>query len=348
MAELSSDGLSTTSAPRKVLDPWPIPEKWQIECVCLEAPKLLFHDGYYYLNVAEGGTSGPPTSHMVLSARSRNIDGPWEWSPHNPIVHTYSNNEKWWSKGHGRLVDAHDGSWWMTLHSYQNGLQTLGRQILLLPVVWTRDGWFKVPDGISAGDPIPKAQLISQTVAEPVSGFPGKTLDLEWQFWRGYDANRVRLDDGALILTAHADSIPSTSPVTRAATDRTYTVEVDVEIAPGCEAGLLLFYDSHNFCGLRLTSEPHAKSERRTTIVSASRATLRIVNNDQVVDFFYRIEDAASASKWIHLRDSLDVTSYQQNDLGGFLDLRPALYACGTGSATFRNWNYISKAAGPQ
>jgi len=348
MAELSSDGLSTTSAPRKVLDPWPIPEKWQIECVCLEAPKLLFHDGYYYLNVAEGGTSGPPTSHMVLSARSRNIDGPWEWSPHNPIVHTYSNNEKWWSKGHGRLVDAHDGSWWMTLHSYQNGLQTLGRQILLLPVVWTRDGWFKVPDGISAGDPIPKAQLISQTVAEPVSGFPGKTLDLEWQFWRGYDANRVRLDDGALILTAHADSIPSTSPVTRAATDRTYTVEVDVEIAPGCEAGLLLFYDSHNFCGLRLTSEPHAKSERRTTIVSASRATLRIVNNDQVVDFFYRIEDAASASKWIHLRDSLDVTSYQQNDLGGFLDLRPALYACGTGSATFRNWNYISKAVGPQ
>jgi xylan 1,4-beta-xylosidase len=283
---------------------------------------------------------------MVLSARSRNIDGPWEWSPHNPIVHTYSKSEKWWSKGHGRLVDAQDGSWWMTLHSYERGLQTLGRQILLLPVVWGPDGWFKVPDGISAGDPIPKAQLIPQKAAEPVSGFPGKMLDLEWQFWRGYDANRVRLDDGALTLTAHADSIPSTSPVTRVATDRTYIVEVDVEIAPGCEAGLLLFYDSHNFCGLRLTSDPHPKSERRTTIVSATRATLRIVNKDQVADFFYRIEDAGSASKWIHLRDSLDVTSYQQNDLGGFLDLRPALYACGTGSATFRNWNYISNAAG--
>ena len=159
MAELSSDGLSAKGEPHRVLEPWPIPENWQVECECLEAPKLLFRDGYYYLNVAEGGTSGPPTSHMVLSARSRNIDGPWEWSPHNPIVHTQSKNEKWWSKGHGRLVDAHDGSWWMTLHSYQSGLQTLGRQILLLPVSWTADGWYKVPDGITGGDPIPKSHL---------------------------------------------------------------------------------------------------------------------------------------------------------------------------------------------
>ena len=88
MAELSDDGLSVKEQPRQVMTPWTSPDNWQVECECLEAPKLLFHNGYYYLNVAEGGTSGPPTSHMVLSARSRNIDGPWEWSPHNPIVHT--------------------------------------------------------------------------------------------------------------------------------------------------------------------------------------------------------------------------------------------------------------------
>ena len=75
-----------------------------------------------------------------------------------------------------------------------------------------------------------------------------------------------------------------------------------------------------------------------------TRAALRIVNDDQVVDFYYRVEDASSSGTWKHVRGSLDVTTYQQNALGGFLDVRPALYACGTGSAVFRNWNYIPKA----
>ena len=343
MAELSSDGLSAKGEPRRVLEPWPIPENWQVECECLEAPKLLFRNGYYHLNVAEGGTSGPPTSHMVLSARSRSIDGPWEWSPHNPIVHTQSKNDKWWSKGHGRLVDAHDGSWWMTLHSYQNGLQTLGRQILLLPVSWTADGWYKVPDGITGGDPIPKSHLEPGLASQTIAGFPGKTLDLEWQFWKGYDLSRVRLVDGALILAAHAVGIQSTSPLTRAATHRSYSVEVDVEVAPGCEAGLLLFYDSNHVCGLRLSSDTNASSHSKTVVVRGNRATLRIVNDDQVVDFYHKVVDGSLASKWTHVRDSLDVSCYQQNAIGGFLDLRPALYACGTGSATFRNWSYAAK-----
>ncbi len=348
MAELSSDGLSVIKEPRRVLEPWHIPETWQVECECLEAPKLLFRDGYYYLTVAEGGTSGPPTSHMVLCARSRSLDGPWEWSPFNPIVHTYSKAEKWWSKGHGRLVDAGDGSWWMTLHAYQNGLQSLGRQVLLLPVVWTADGWFKVPDGVSAADAISKAQLEPEPAPEPVSGFSGKTLDLQWQFWKGYDSSRVRLADGALTLAAHADGVRTTSPLTRAAIGRIYTVEVEVEISPECEAGLLLFYDNKNICGLRLTTARHVEPHPRTTVVSAGRATLRIVNNDQEVDFLYRLHDASSAGKWTHIRESLDVACYQQNALGGFLDLRPALYACGRGSATFRNWNYVSKALTPE
>ncbi len=344
MVELSSDGLSVKSEPRKVLQPWPIPDNWRVECECLEAPKLLFHNGYYYLNVAEGGTSGPPTSHMVLSARSRTIDGPWDWSPFNPIVHTYNKNEKWWSQGHGRLVDSSDGSWWMTFHSYQNGLQTLGRQILLLPVVWTDDGWYKVPDGISAADPIAKHQLESEPAADPAPAFSGQTLDLQWQFWKDYDVTRARLFDGALTLAAHADSIQTTSPLTRAAMHRTYTVEVDVEIEPGCEAGLVLFYNNTHCCGLRLNAQSHVVSRSGTNVISARSATLRIVNDDQEVDFFYRVKDTDAPGKWTHIRDSLDVTCYQQNAFGGFLDLRPALYACGTGSATFRNWSYVPKA----
>jgi xylan 1,4-beta-xylosidase len=235
----------------------------------------------------------------------------------------------------------------MTLHSYQNGLQTLGRQILLLPVSWTADGWYRVPDGVTGGDPIPKTDLQPEPASEVVVGFPGMTLDLEWQFWKSYDLSRVRLVDSSLILAAHADSIQMTSPLTRAAKHRSYSVEVEVEVAPGCEAGLLLFYDNNHFCGLRLSPDPSASSHSKTVVVRGTRATLRIVNDDQVVDFFFKVEDGSAANKWTHVRDSLDVSCYQQNALGGFLDLRPALYACGSGSATFRNWSYRPKLVVP-
>jgi xylan 1,4-beta-xylosidase len=153
----------------------------------------------------------------------------------------------------------------------------------------------------------------------------------------------VRLADGSLTLAAHGDSIQTTSPLTRAATHPSYTVEVDIEITQGCEAGLILFYDSTHLCGLRLTSDPNTRSPDKTFLVHGGRATLRIVNTDQVAAFYYHLQDGPTAGKWTHIRDSLDITTYQQNAIGGFLDLRPALYACGTGSATFRNWKYEPK-----
>lgn len=74
---------------------------------------------YYYLFVAEGGTAGPPTSHMVVQARSKNIMGPWENAPFNPLLRTESRNEKWWSKGHGSIVDTEDGRLFMIFHAYE-------------------------------------------------------------------------------------------------------------------------------------------------------------------------------------------------------------------------------------
>ena len=113
---------------------------------------------------------------MVLSARSRNIDGPWEWSSHNLSVHTRSRAETWWSQGHGRLVDDADGSWWMTYHSYRNGAQNLGRQVLLLPIEWTADGWYKVRDDISAGSHIPRLTWNPDPQQTRLPPFPAQHL----------------------------------------------------------------------------------------------------------------------------------------------------------------------------
>ena len=128
MVQLSDDGLSVTSEVKKVYDGWQFPSEWDTEGMWLESPKLIYKNGYYYMTSAEGGTAGPPTSHMCAMARSRSVQGPWEDSPYNPLVHTYSASEPWWSKGHGTLIDDADGNWWMIYHAYPNGQYTLGRK----------------------------------------------------------------------------------------------------------------------------------------------------------------------------------------------------------------------------
>ncbi|HEY3390378.1 MAG TPA: glycoside hydrolase family 43 protein, partial [Prolixibacteraceae bacterium] len=47
-----------------------------------EAPHIYKKDGYYYLLIAEGGTE---YGHKVTISRSRNIYGPYESAPGNPI-----------------------------------------------------------------------------------------------------------------------------------------------------------------------------------------------------------------------------------------------------------------------
>ncbi|MBN1765075.1 MAG: family 43 glycosylhydrolase [Sedimentisphaerales bacterium] len=78
---LSDDGLSIIGEFQHCYNGWPIPREWSIECFCMEGPKLARRGDYYYLTVAEGGTAGPATGHMVISARSPSPLGPGRIHP---------------------------------------------------------------------------------------------------------------------------------------------------------------------------------------------------------------------------------------------------------------------------
>lgn len=135
---LADDGLSIVGPEKKIYDGWKYPEDWIVEGFAQEGPKITKHGDYYYMVLAEGGTAGPPTGHMIVAARSKSIDGPWENAPNNPIVRTRSSAEYWWSKGHGTLVEGPGGGWFIVYHAYENGFYNLGRQTLLEPIEWTR------------------------------------------------------------------------------------------------------------------------------------------------------------------------------------------------------------------
>ena len=343
MVELTADGLGVKSAPRSVFSPWPIPPSTRIECTCLEGPKLLAHGGYFYLNVAEGGTGGPATSHSVISARSRHSEGPWEFSPYNPIVHTQSRDDRWLSLGHGRLVDTPDGKWYMTVHSYENGYRTLGRQLLLLPVEWTADGWFRVAPEIAADSTIPMPRLgtSQQPFAGPSDDFTSSTLGLQWSFWHEYDLSRFETGKGFLRLAARGKDLHDTSVLTNPVGGHSYTIEADLEVQDGCEAGLLLFYNPQHATGITATSSGlHVRMGNGLVfdhqVGKFSRVTLRIVNDRQEIDFYFRFDQQA----WQRSSESAEISGMHHNVLGDFLDVRPALCAWGANCATFRNFRY--------
>ncbi|MGI6114918.1 family 43 glycosylhydrolase [Luoshenia tenuis] len=152
---LSQDGLHLTGPGVRVLEDEVFPDDWEIQGVYTEGPRFTKKDGWIYLTLAAGGTEGPPTSHGVFSYRSRSALGPWERSPYNPIIRTRSRHEKWLSKGHGTLVEAPDGAWYMIYHAFLKDRYNQARMLLMEPVEWTEDGWFRVPEWSDPAKPLP-------------------------------------------------------------------------------------------------------------------------------------------------------------------------------------------------
>ena len=341
---LADDGLSVVGPLRKVYEGWPIPDNWRVECFCLEGPKLLHRDGWYYLFSAEGGTAGPATSHMVVEARSRSPLGPWENSPFNPIVHTYSQAAKWWSQGHGTVFDDGTGHWWVMYHGYDRDNLALGRQTLMQPIEWTKDGWARVPQGIDPAGAIPSPKLSAAPLPplERSDDFAGPQLGLQWQFWDEYDSNRFTFGDHTLILKGKGDSVSDSGPLACIAGDNSYQVEVEVEIQGDAQAGLVLFYNPTFYAGLGISADALWAGERgklkKMKLPPASRRMLlRLVCDHNEVDFLAG-PDSKSLKK---VYTSINVSGYTHQTLGGFLSLRPALYCAGKDQAVFRNFRYV-------
>ena len=106
---LSPDGLALAGPVEHVYDPWRYPDDWVVESFAPEGPKLTHRGDWWYMTLAVGGTAGPPTGHMVIMARTRQLAGPWEQCPHNPLIRPQSAAEKWWSRGHATLFERPAG-----------------------------------------------------------------------------------------------------------------------------------------------------------------------------------------------------------------------------------------------
>lgn len=218
-----------------------------------EGPHLYKIGGWYYLLCAEGGTG---YGHMITVGRSESPWGPFTPCPHNPILtHRHLVPHAIRYTGHGDLVEAHDGSWWIvflgTRHNPQFGynFHVMGRETFLAPVEWT-DGWPVINGGRPIELSMPAPALPPCPWPDSADGalFAGERLAPQWTTLRAplSSAECAPLSEGGLRLlgNAHAMADGATPAfIGRRQADFHFTMRAVMRFRPGEvgeEAGLAL------------------------------------------------------------------------------------------------------------
>ncbi len=178
-----------------------------------EGPHIYKKDGYYYLLIAEGGTLH---FHTVTMARSKNLFGPYEASPRNPILshkhlhRTYPIH----NVGHADIVETQNGEWYMVClgsrprggyygdenltFSFGGYYRNLGRETFLAPMVWEDEfGPIVSPltGKIEEEYPFPDLQPSFAHSKSVCSHFDDEKLELFWCAIRNMDKDFYSLSE---------------------------------------------------------------------------------------------------------------------------------------------------------
>lgn len=114
-----------------------------------EGPHIYKRNGYYYLITAEGGTS---YEHCMTMARSKNITGPYEVHPENPIITSKYDPDNYLQKtAHGDIVETQNGEWYALFLTGRPltklGRCITGRETAIEKVEWRDNGWLYLACG---------------------------------------------------------------------------------------------------------------------------------------------------------------------------------------------------------
>ena len=187
----------------------------------VEGPHILKKDGWYYLLVAEGGTG---EGHMITIFRSKELWGPYESNPDNPIFTNRDRaNKAIQNVGHGDLFTDPDGNWWLVCLGTRPAsvgfkqITNLGRETLLYPVEWKK-GWPVINNGV----PTEKVDLTDfpqhavtlsneQKINNFVDDFSEDKLHPEWLTLRNDLGENLAIANNSLILKGNELTISDLS-----------------------------------------------------------------------------------------------------------------------------------------
>lgn len=247
---------------------------------CIEAPHLTKRGEYYYIMCAEGGTG---YNHCVTMGRAKNVWGPYEKDPMNPIVTSvpgesnerkdpdhlkpkYFNPDSVLQKsGHGSYVELPTGEVYLVhlcARPFVPELRcTLGRETAIQKMKWTKDGWLRMADGTNlAKIEVEESTLPEQELPEipAFDDFDGEELG------NFYYAPRIMPQRFADVTARKGyvrirgqesrTSLNKVSILARKFTSVYARVTTKMEFTPEIHqhsAGLIMYYDNMNYVNLR-------------------------------------------------------------------------------------------------
>ena len=154
-----------------------------------EGPHIYQRNGWYYLITAEGGTE---YGHAVTMARSRDIVGPYELHPQNPIISARNCPDAPLQKtGHADLVCTQHAQWYAVYLAGRpltsRGRCTLGRETVIEQMEWRDDDWlYPVTNEKTTRMQVP-APGLKEFMVKPIAeldDFNEEKLSPHWQSLR--------------------------------------------------------------------------------------------------------------------------------------------------------------------
>lgn len=330
-----------------------------------EGPHIYKKDGWYYLLISEGGTE---YGHKITIARSRNIYGPYDSNPSNPIL-THINKNAQSSPiqgtGHADLVQATDGSWWMVCLAFRpqtGNHHLLGRETFLAPVRWDKDAW-----PVVNGDGTLSLDMDVPTLPQqPIAPKPARTTfknewpGLEWVYIRNYHPENYRQAHGALCLKATPVTLndfgANPTMIARCIEHISFQATTPARLADaaaGDECGLTVYLYENNHCDLFLCQEADGSQSLvlrfhlgminhiACRIPVKGEVYLRACGSPHVYSFEYSTD-----GKTFHRAGQLDARHLSIESAGGFTGNMLGLYAVSADKASnaegrFRYFEYV-------
>ena len=259
---------------------------------CIEAPHLTRRGEYYYLMCAEGGTG---YYHSVTMARSKNVWGPYEGDPENPILtsvpyeyneradtdhlkpHYFNPNITLQKAGHGSYVDLTTGETYLfhlCSRPFVPELRcTLGRETAIQRMEWTDDGWLRLSGGGRLPlDEVPESNLPNAPMkAIPArDDFDGEHLGIYYYAPRILPEAFASITQRPGFVRLRGQESPTSlnqvSLLARKLTSLHCQVTTKMEFTPEVyqhSAGLTIYYDNMNYIYLR---KYHSQTLNRTAL----------------------------------------------------------------------------------
>ncbi|MBO5353954.1 MAG: glycoside hydrolase family 43 protein [Lachnospiraceae bacterium] len=238
-----------------------------------EGPHLYKKNGWYYLLIAEGGTE---LCHMVTIARSREIYGPYEACPWNPVLTNSRTGLPVKAAGHADFVEDTNGNWWAVClgnrpiaYPFRH---VMGRETMLVPVTWEND-WPRM--GVDGH--VPEEVEVEQTAGErtPDTGryvpgsdmedrFDKETLHVSWNTVYNPVEGLISLTEKGLCLKGAAASLDKDDYKTllvRRQEHFDFEAEMQLSFAPeeGDEAGICIYMNNRHHYEAALTKQDGEK-----------------------------------------------------------------------------------------